>query len=386
MSLPRVAFCLGHYGLSALSLLAGYHTPVRLRFIYVLIHIAYFLGVFYYIPSRHDETDYIWGTVGFFMILKNSDWFLLSSPYTDFFRLGGQKYADLSTSGRINWALNHAVMHRGIGWSWQVPYLQPGPSPTASRFNFLKKFLVFYLLNDISNFYLMKNTYLRTGGAEGSRLTDLPFLQKSLLGWAGCLLVIFKLNGPITLLMMCAIGIWGTADEARPMLGKWEDCYTIRRFWGRVWHQLLRRPLQSHGRWLAWRVFGFRRGSNGSNYTQVYLAFFLCAVGHWVANMAMNSSKSSLVTLWFFVSQAVAITGEDIVIWAAKKLGVGKPKEEKGTTDVGMWRYVGYCWVAMWFSVMMPQFLENHAEVGMLKEAPGVSLVQGFLDGRWVVG
>jgi len=175
--------------------------------------------------------------VGFFGTLKSTDWFLLSSPYTDIFRLDGQKYADLSTSGRIKWALNNCFIFRGIGWSWQVPYLQPA----ASRFYFLKHFLVIYLVNDVGFFYLTNNTYLRTRGAEGPRLTDLPLLQQALLSWAGWLRIIFVLDGICSLILMSMKGIWGTADEARPMLGKWEDCYTVRRFWGRVWHQLIRR-------------------------------------------------------------------------------------------------------------------------------------------------
>jgi hypothetical protein len=60
MSPPRVVFCIVQYGLAFLSLLAGYHTPPQLRFIYVLLQIVCYIGVFYYIPSRHDEGDYVW--------------------------------------------------------------------------------------------------------------------------------------------------------------------------------------------------------------------------------------------------------------------------------------------------------------------------------------
>jgi hypothetical protein len=99
----------------------------------------------------------------------------------------------------------------------------------------------------------------------------------------------------------------------------------------------------------------------------------------------MDSSKPWFGTVLFLMSHAVAITVEDIVIWTAKRLGLGKPMGEKGATEVGMWRYVGYCWVAIWLAVMMPRFLEECAEVGLLKEIPGISLVQGVLEGRWVV-
>ena len=70
------------------------------------------------------------------------------------------------------------------------------------------------------------------------------------------------------------------------------------------------------------------------------MAFFVSALIHELG--ALNISRRDLGELRFFLSQAVAITFEDIVIAAAKKLSYRD----------GRWvgRVVGYFWVFAWLS------------------------------------
>jgi hypothetical protein len=62
MEITRVTFYLPQYGLAVLSYLAGYYTPPRLRFIYVALQAAMFLGVLFYVPSSTAGNDYGWAS------------------------------------------------------------------------------------------------------------------------------------------------------------------------------------------------------------------------------------------------------------------------------------------------------------------------------------
>lgn len=86
---------------------------------------------------------------------------------------------------------------------------------------------------------------------------------------------------------------------------------------------------------------GFRPGSNGSSYTQLYTAFFVTAVAHSVGDIMINPSRFGIS--WpFFIYQALVITLEDVVIAAAWRAGV---KETKWT------HVMGYVWVCSWSMV-----------------------------------
>ena len=132
-------------------------------------------------------------------------------------------------------------------------------------------------------------------------------------------------------------------------------------------------------------MFGFRRGSKGSNYTQVYLAFFLCGMLHWAGNVAVDSTSMWPGTMQFFMGQAVGITLEDFVVWVAEPFVI-KTRRQSGMDLHPFWRYLGYAWVALWFGLTAPYFLDDVTLIGLMAERPGVSLVQGLAEGRWIVG
>ncbi|KAH0537761.1 hypothetical protein FGG08_005509 [Glutinoglossum americanum] len=122
----------------------------------------------------------------------------------------------------------------------------------------------------------------------------------------------------------------------------------------RTWHQLLRRVVSSFGR-SAVRLLGFRRGTNASSYTQLYVGFFVSALIHLVAAFFMIRRDSG--EMRFFMSQAVAITVEDMVIAAAKKLGI-RPAGWLAKT-------IGYLWVIGWFSYILRGWIGGVIAAGM---------------------
>ncbi|OAX35914.1 hypothetical protein K503DRAFT_773019 [Rhizopogon vinicolor AM-OR11-026] len=149
------------------------------------------------------------------------------------------------------------------------------------------------------------------------------------------------------------------------LFGAWADAYTIRRFWGRTWHQMLRRFVGPLGQATS-SALGFKHGTLGSSYTQLYIAFFLSGLMHTGGDIVLFSQTSaaswSFFSMPIFISQAFAITLEDMFIGIAGRLNV------KGN----LWtRALGYVWVAAWFGWCVPKFVENVVRAGGEIMKPG---------------
>ena len=88
----------------------------------------------------------------------------------------------------------------------------------------------------------------------------------------------------------------------------------------------------------------------------------------------------------FFILQAVAITFEDFVIYIAKRLlRLGGIQLKPGRVDES-WaeavvRVIGYCWVALWFCLTLPVWLDEPNTIGFSSGDRG-PITQFVLD-RW---
>ena len=105
-------------------------------------------------------------------------------------------------------------------------------------------------------------------------------------------------------------------------------------------------------------LIGFKKGTTGSSYTQLYASFLLSGLIH-ACGDAMVGKKYFGSTFLFFPLQAVVITFEDIVIAVFRDSGYkhGGP----------LTRLVGYIWVFMWFYYSTPLFIDWSLKAGMNK-------------------
>jgi len=163
------------------------------------------------------------------------------------------------------------------------------------------------------------------------------------------------------------------AKDFPPLFGRWRDAYTVRRFWGRSWHQLMRRVKSSNvllettltfivhqfvssiGKSIA-RGMGFQPGTNMSSYTQLYVGFIVSGLLHVIGDVTVSMKYFGL-SFPFFLVQAIAITMEDAVIALAGRAGIDK------TTYLT--RTIGYAWVILWFSVSLAWYLDWQIAAGI---------------------
>jgi hypothetical protein len=144
---------------------------------------------------------------------------------------------------------------------------------------------------------------------------------------------LFKINYLCASIITVAIGMYEPKDWP-PVFGQLKDAYTVRQFWGTVYHQFTRKAWSAYSIYLSRDVFGFKKGSFGSNYTQLIVAFILTYIYHVHASLLLLGRDSGEFA--FFFGQILAIVVEDQVIKAAKNLGI------RGHAPA--WRILGCLW------------------------------------------
>lgn len=124
------------------------------------------------------------------------------------------------------------------------------------------------------------------------------------------------------------IGIYDLGDWP-PVMGSFRrDAYTIRKMWGTCWHQLMRRQCGEAGR-IVVNLFGFRKGSFMSKYSQVWIGFLVSTFAHHIGGVHGGYGKEECYNQFlYFMIQPAGIMFEDFVIFWAKKLGL----KESGKT------------------------------------------------------
>ncbi|KAG2344223.1 hypothetical protein BDR05DRAFT_882776 [Suillus weaverae] len=275
-----------------------------------------------------------------------------------------QSAHELPWSKRFIWAAQLCGSPRGVGWNHQVKNL---PEPTTkSRQEFVLSRLMsaarHFVWFDLAQFYINNNPAYKSAAAFASQ----NFIRR-ILACSGYL-VFYYCMGVIVHSLIAALAVSCTSSKPSSwpnIFGKWEDAYTIRRFWGRTWHQFLRRFLAPFGQKMA-LFLGFKPGTNGSSYTQLYTAFFISGIAHVGGDAVLNFSRLG-VSCPFFIYQALAITFEDMIIAAARRAGV---------TETKWTRKMGYVWVFCWFIVTATPWVTAVGVAGV--EGGGTALPSRF--------
>lgn len=326
-------------------------SPYRKHCFLPVFFLSLYLFFFQPITSGFSTTGNSFGCALATSILTASDYILLTDVQNEL-RLQNDKQhipsAPLRT--RMGWALRLLTSQRAIGWTHE-PTGRIRPKPTASRWAFVisRMFWVAYyvVLFDLLqimmqwNFAVIKGE-VNYGGKFGWLLTRISFLP--------CLIEI-HLGVSMTYSSMAAASVTLGLAEPRqwpPIFGHWSEAFTVGRYWGRTWHQVLRRLLTAHGKFVANEVLHLQSGTSLAWHVQLYVAFALSGLLHLAGEYrALNNWKTG-GAMRFFVLQALAITFEEMVIKLASRTGFNK------TTRAS--KLIGYVWVLGWMIWTVPSW------------------------------
>ncbi|TFK59222.1 hypothetical protein BDN72DRAFT_781035, partial [Pluteus cervinus] len=286
--------------------------------------------------------DYCIGTAIVTMAVTTTHLLFLTNPEKDFkHENDSHPVQALSVPQRLTWGFSIHWNPRNVGWNTEVINLPP--RPTTGRWRFVRHSLLravwFFFLLDLVQSYIHTNPIYSLSGQAAVSVKSQGYFWRCLniLAQGASPYGVMNLQYSLLCAFLVALGI-SEPKHCPNAFGSWADSYTVRRFWGRTWHQNMRRFMTSYGK-CATRLLGFKPGTLGSSYTQLYVAFALSAAIHSLGDRMVGLEYLGCSGR-FFMSQAIAITFEDMVIAAVRRQGVKVP---------GMVAHlVGYVWVFVW--------------------------------------
>ncbi|KAJ7181595.1 membrane bound O-acyl transferase family-domain-containing protein, partial [Mycena crocata] len=335
----------------------------RLMFLPLLLMSPYLLSL----STGYPTLDYCIAAAWFPYLFAASDYILLTDVQRELRMVKPPQRADAlietaPLSSRIAWATQLFGSTRGIGWAHEPRYANPPrPDPSTPRGTFVRRQLteavaIAALCETVNFFNTRCNPALYAGG---------PSLAA--YGWFWRYLVVWTWAIPMAALAICGHNLnaafsvaTGASDpeDWPPYMGSLALAWSVRNFWGRTWHQTMRRFLSAHGKFVAHRLLRFAPGSRASAYTQLYVAFLISGVMHYLPEyMALRHWGGG--ALRFFLLQAVAITFEEGVQAGARRLRI-----KAGCKS----RLVGYFWVWSWFAFCLPLWQDPLLHAGVFEE------------------
>ncbi|KAI0768217.1 hypothetical protein BD413DRAFT_716457, partial [Trametes elegans] len=154
---------------------------------------------------------------------------------------------------------------RTIGWNRQIPCIPP--STAHSRGQFIRQGVLTLVTSlvglDLAQSYLQLQPVASLMGTEAFPTGWRGHVMRvlCLLAWYGSHYFSLLLAYTVLSIFCVATGIGnGNYNDWRPIFGKHSDAYTLRRFWGRTWHQNLRIYFSTGGRTVT-NALGLKKGS-----------------------------------------------------------------------------------------------------------------------------
>ncbi|KAF2117132.1 membrane bound O-acyl transferase family-domain-containing protein [Lophiotrema nucula] len=152
----------------------------------------------------------------------------------------------------------------------------------------------------------------------------------------------------------------GLSDAAnwRPAFGSLSESYSLKNFWGKVWHQLLRRPLTSVSSSLVHGLLCIPQKSLLGGTLTLILSFALSGALHTAAGVASGMSLAELGVFRFFCTQALGVIIEQAAIAAVSR---SRGKELRGAKPPIPMKMLGYAWVAVFMAWSGPAWIYPQA-------------------------
>ncbi|KIL63504.1 hypothetical protein M378DRAFT_12091 [Amanita muscaria Koide BX008] len=330
------------------------------------------------------------------LLFSASDFILLTEVQRELRRKGQTVRADrMEWRARLGWAFGLFSSPRGIGWK-SLGSEHANRSASNTRWTFVKrqiiKLVVYGIVLDLLRWHDRWNPCY---AKDGPSITAFGWAWRSfnMFSWVIQVYIqidrLYRVVGTLSVLARLS-----SPEEWPSFFGDLRDAYTVRRFWGRTWHQLLRRILMSHARFVANQGLGLKRGTRKDALVQLYTAFFISGLIHSGIDYSLYGWKTVSRCVWclsggsstgsghggdgvggsgggggamsFFLRQPVAIILEEAVIEFANKAFPDVVRSRSRTRRL-WWRVLGYLWVLTWFTYCLPMWLDLLIKSGMFE-------------------
>ncbi|TLD22143.1 hypothetical protein PspLS_08177 [Pyricularia sp. CBS 133598] len=161
-----------------------------------------------------------------------------------------------------------------------------------------------------------------------------------------------------TVIITGAVLNWWEPADCAPLFGYVQNAYSIRKFWGSVWHQCLRQSLTGVSDLICHSVLRIPRGTLLSRYAKLNTIFALSGILHYASDLAMGVPPQKAGGFAFYQLQALVIMVEDFaqfLIGHRLQRSLGKR----------LCRAAGYFWVLLVLAWSTPTWFYPTQRLGV---------------------
>jgi hypothetical protein len=340
----------------AVAILTTIPSPGPIR---VIIGMTAFTSLWLYVLT-HWVSGPAFFMDAIFMISITVRWilmFLTGTPEMDYCQTSktATKHGSTSADGgilhgsaflnKVKWSVELWSCWRGQGWNFADQHLRRGAEQTQSQWyvcflsvfkvqplielgrNFLISNAGRILLNQYLSDVVRKYAFCAFWPAHHANVASvdfhaLPILHRHLLVGAQLVRDSLMLDSEYRKASLLFVGLClSTPDRWPGLFGSPVDLFTVRNFWGRVWHQIFRHMFTRSGEVMA-RAVGSEKGTLAYKYTKLYVGFLVSGVQHYACPLLIPSLLYGWGMFWQMPAYAAIITLEDLIKHYGRKAGM----------------------------------------------------------------
>ncbi|CZT21183.1 uncharacterized protein RCC_07045 [Ramularia collo-cygni] len=256
---------------------------------------------------------------------------------------------------------------RGIGTAWELrslPTFPKGqiPSRTAFITRQMTIILLAYCFLDVLTSQKPSPETAATW-ADGKQWLWLPWnpypvtkadllgrVQGTFMNWFLFGRVLMEIWYRVFSVVFVGLGI-SEVRQWPPVWGAYSECFTIRRYFNKFWHQCNRMHLQGLGVFFARDVFGLPSGIL-QRYATIFVVFAISGLYHTMMDVHTGIPWHKSGGLTCFLAVGLGIVLEDLFQWTWKRTAISRGLAP--TTRAWLEKSVGYLWVFLWLTIVTP--------------------------------
>ncbi|QYS92759.1 MBOAT_2 domain-containing protein [Trichoderma simmonsii] len=236
---------------------------------------------------------------------------------------------------KLKWSADLWFSWRGVGWDWEVSNIPRPVGQIASRGRWLATQTGAAIANFTAQKVIIDHVFCRYYPSSNTveAFTSLPLIHRLwisvihlTLGW------LFLANANRLIAIIAVATRLSVPENCPPSFGSLTECYTVRNFWGKAWHQTFKWYFNTTGDLVATSI-GAKKGTLLRKYTKLHVAFLMSGIQHYVATLFVPSPSWAWAMIGQMVLYAIIITIEDGLKSLGQQVGL-KPGRKLIITPV----------------------------------------------------
>ncbi|KAJ5716853.1 hypothetical protein N7488_002499 [Penicillium malachiteum] len=272
---------------------------------------------------------------------------------------------------RVYYAIGLFTQPRGINTPWQIKNISPHPAYYTRR-NFKKpprkRFLVRQFAIAVWQYLALDvfSTVALQQALEQREKNPLPptvqwdlsteqwierIISNLVAGFIVSRMLIDFYHRAFSIIVV-GIGL-DSPGNCPPLFGRAADAGSLRGFWGKFWHQLVRQPFGSVSTFITRDILGLPPKSSIEQYTVVLLVFFFSGGLHVVLDIVQGIPGEESGAMLLFMTAGLGLMIEDGIKDLWRKVSASRRAgESRKDTPVPLWqKIVGFMWAMGWLGL-----------------------------------